>query len=575
MFFRQSKDTQTGQARSVRLEPFLLLQLLAGYGLACACFLFGASLHAWQFWCSFLVSAGAAFWFSRKAGMWMIGLNALMCVLTLYTFTYVHIDASICHLPMSHFMQDGWNPVREPVQEAVRACFAARGVSDVADSTILHVIAGPKFSQILAAQLQSASGLFSAGGYPVWIMIFALALASYRFSLLIWKTSRLVAVVFAVFVCSNFIIIGCSFIGLVDYVTYASLALAALSLGMWMETRDISDLVILFMGSVIALSSKFTSIICIALLLALAVAVGRKERQMRIGLVVFMLSLAFFCIVPYWASAWHHGSPLYPAHSFRPGVQLHDLTGDFCGNDDACRMGYIARIVYGWVNRDLAIWGCKVWYSLDDFNPVWERSFLASGEPALFCIVMWTGAFLSLAIARNKVTLLAWVVFLSFLLVPVKYIGYPRYVSHVYFAAVLFWFNILYSRKWRYRDAVLALITCVSPVTQLNPMNGVIQFLRQIRAEGVRQRNIGKVMSTRQYRHHDGSSWWLYALRQRLLADGCILPENAGYELKIDWPFMFDAPGMEKLDEDSWIPDFANFPKPVLVGDLGEEGARR
>lgn len=574
MFFRQSKDNPTEQARSVRLEPFLLLQLLVGYGLACACFLFGVSLHAWQFWCSFLVSAGAAFWFTRKAGMWMIGFNALMFVLTLYTFTYVHIDASICHLPMSHFMQDGWNPVWEPTQEAVEACFAARGVPNVAKSTILHVIAGPKFSQILAAQLQSASGLLSAGGYPVWIMMFALALASYRFSLLIWKTSRPVGVVFAVFVCSNFIIIGNSFIGLVDYVTYASLALAALSLGMWMVTRDKSDIVLLFMGSVIALSSKFTSIICIALLLALAVAVGRKDRQMRIGVAVFLASLVFFCTIPYWASAWHHGSPLYPAHSFRPGVELCDLTSDFWGNDDACRMGYIARTVYGWVSRDLAIWGCKIWYSLDNFNPVWEWSFLASGEPALFCIVMWTGAFLSLAIARNKVTLLAWVMFLSFLLMPVKYIGYTRYVSHVYFVILLFWFNIIYSLKWKYRGHILAIIVCASFYTQFNPLNGAKEYIKHISNEGVRQRGIEKVVRTRQYGYSD-CSCWSYALKCRFLADGYRLPEKAEYELNVWMPFVLDAPGIEKPDNNRWLPQLECFPSPVWAGGSGEEGARK
>lgn len=557
--------------REIRLEVFLILQLLLGFSLSNVCFLLGFSLHAWHFWASFSVVTGAAFWFSRKAGMWMLGLNALMFVLTLYTFTYVHIDASICHLPMSHFMQDGWNPVRNPTVEGVKECFAARGVTDVPLSTILHVLAGPKFSQILAAQLQSASGLFSAGGYPIWIMMFALAIVSYRFSRLVWKTNRLTAKVFAAFVCSNFIIIGYSFIGLVDYVTYSSLALAALSLGLWIETQDSSDLVLMFMSAVIALLSKFNCILCVVLLLSLAAILGRKERKMRIGLVVFLVSLAFFCVIPYWASAWHHGSPLYPAHSFRTGVPVYDLTGDFWGNDDACRMGYIARMVYAWVSKDFAIWGCKIWYSLENFNPQWERWYLTVGEPPLFCIIMWTGALLSLVVARNKVTVLAWVVFLSFLFMPVRYIGYSRYVSQVYFAVVLFWFNILCSIRWKYRGVLLAAILFASLFTPFNPLNGPKQYLKQIRDEGIRQCSIEKVARTRQY-GYSGCSWWLYGLKHRFLADGYNIPEKGTYELQISMPFALEAPGIEKPEEEQWLPDFNRFPKPVWVGDSRMEG---
>ena len=62
-------------------------------------------------WVSLAVASSAAAFCSRRALAWMLALNLLAFVLTLYTFTYVHIDASICHLPMTHFMQDGWNPV--------------------------------------------------------------------------------------------------------------------------------------------------------------------------------------------------------------------------------------------------------------------------------------------------------------------------------------------------------------------------------------------------------------------------------------------------------------------------------
>ena len=120
-----------------------------------------------------------------------------------------------------------------------------------------------------------------------------------------------------------------------------------------------------------------------------------------------------------------------------------DLTGDFIGNEDSCKMGYIARMVYAWVSRPLAILGCKWWYSLETFDPHWKVEFLTRGQGPFFSFLLWSGAILSLFINRNRTTLVGWVLLLAFFLVPVKYIGYPRYACFVYFVVILLWFNIL------------------------------------------------------------------------------------------------------------------------------------
>ena len=200
-----------------RLEAFLLFQILVGFAVASLSFLFGRSLGAWQYWLSLCVALGAAFVHSPRAFSKLFLLNALAAGLTLFTFSYAHIDASICHLPAAHFMADGWNPVRDSSVEAVKGLFAAAGMADVSDFQALHVLTVPKFSHILAAQFATAFGLFTAMGYPFWMTLFALVLAAHRFVKDVWGASSLVAAAFAALAASNLFIFEHCLLGLVDY----------------------------------------------------------------------------------------------------------------------------------------------------------------------------------------------------------------------------------------------------------------------------------------------------------------------------------------------------------------------
>lgn len=544
----------------MRFEPFLLLQLLSGYALASICFLFGIPLGAWQLWVSLAVASSAAAFCSRRALAWTLALNLLAFGLTLYTFTYVHIDASICHLPMTHFMQDGWNPVRESSIDAVRSCFAARGLDDVELFSVLHIIASPKFSQILAAQMQSATGLFTALGYPIWIMCFILGATAFRFAQSVWGMSRWMSAAFGVLVASNYIIAENSFFGLVDYVTYSSIVVSALSVGMWSKTKRPVDLFMFFGGAVMAVSSKFNSLACIALLLLYASVIGRGDRRMRIAFLFFFLSLAVFCIIPYWTSAWLHGSPFYPAHSFRSDVPLMDLTEDFIGNGDADKMGYVARMVYAWISRPLAEWGCALWYSQDTFAPCWRYGFLTSGENPFFCVMFWSGALGSLFINRNRITVLGWMLTAAFLALPVKYIGYSRYVCYVFFIAALFWYNMFAACSGRARK-YLFLIPAAFSVC----LGGycVKMFFRQIRGEGICQKNIRRIAESREYGFSEKKSHWAYVLRQRLALEGASVSSEGKRELEIAWPFVLVGEDLCGRDESVWWSDSDRFPRPV------------
>ena len=572
MFFTRSNNNCANEKREMRLEAFLVLQLLLGFGLSNACFLIGCSLHAWHFWASFAAVTGLAFWYSRKAGLWMLGLNLLMVILTFYTFTYVHVDASICHLPISHFLQDGWNPVTESSVEAVRARFAGRGVSEANDFLAYHIIAAPKFSQILAAQMQSAFGLFSAGGYALWFMCFALAISGYRFSTSVFRAGRWTSAVFAALLCSNTIIAEACFLGLVDYVAYSAIAIAAMSLRMWLDTKSRIDLYMFFGCAVVAVATKMNSLACVVLLLISAAVIGRREKDMRFGLLVFLAALAFFCVIPYWASAWRYGSPFYPAHSFRADVPTMDLTSDFIGNEDANRMGYVARMVYAWVSKPLAVWGCRIWYSADNFDPQWKWEFLSGGQGWMFSLILWSGALLSLFINRNRTTFIAWILLLAFLLVPVKYIGYSRYANFVFFVIAVLWFNIVFSLPARMRQVAISVLV----VFALNQAYVCAStFLRQVRDEGIRQRNIETVAKFRDYRFEKPLDNWKYVVKNRFPLDGVSPSFEGTNAVDVSWPLVFTGPRLLVRDDSVYWSQTDGFPSPVWSGSCFKEGGGR
>lgn len=556
--------------REMRLDSFLLLQLLLGFSIANLCFLINIPLNAWQFWASFVLATGFAFLHSLKSGFMMIVLNALMFILTLYTFTYTHFDASVCHLPISHFLQDGWNPIKDLSVDTIRGYFANRGVSNMMDFAVYHIIAAPKFSQILAAQMQSAFGLLTAGGYALWFMCFALAISAYRFSCRVFKFSSIISIIFAVLVITNLILVEACFWGLVDYVSYSAIAISAFSLRIWMDTKSKIDLVSFFAGAVIAVSTKMNSIVCICLLLILAAIVGRKNKDMRIGIIIFLVSLLFFCIIPYWASSWHYGSPFYPAHSFRADIPLMDLTRDFIGNEDSSKMGYVARMVYAWVSRSLAILGCKWWYSLESFDPHWKVEFLTRGQGPFFSFLLWSGAILSLFINRNRTTLVGWVLLLAFFLVPVKYIGYPRYACFVYFVVILLWFNILCAIPLKMKKLFFLVPALFASVAFCKC---VASFLKQVHGEGVRQKNIYKIAKYGDYScPKESLEGWEYSVVNRFLLEGASFTSQGTNLVHISWPLEFSGPRLVERDKSLSRRLFYTFPRPLLISRSFKKG---
>lgn len=554
-------------------ELFLPLQLVLGYGLACACFLVGIPLGGWQFWLSAAVTIALAFGRSRRIGLQTLALNVLMIVLTAYTFTYIHCDASSCHVPMSRFFEEGWNPIREATLEPLYAHYAQHGITAAEDPRLnyhaLHVLIDPKFAQILAAQLQAACRFFTAAGYPLWFLLMALAMTAWRTARDVFGAPRWARALLTTLLCCNSELTYGSLRGQVDYVTYAAVVLAGLSLLNWCNGRRRGDLVVFFASLVIASVSKFNGLCTALLYLGLAVVIGRKNRDLWIGLAVFLGSMALFGLLPYWTAAWWYGSPLYPAHTFRPDVPLPDLTNDFIGLNPAARqMGYLARMVYAYVSPDLALWGCRWWYHDPDFAPVWQYDWITSGWDAARCLWVWSGLAVTFLACRRAVKAVLAVLFLSFFLLPVKYIGFPRYVAQVHAAIALAWFAFACRTSGKVRYVIFA---GYAVITGIYAYVSLAHFVQQLNIEAAVQRNLATIRSSptpysfcvpleaNDCKLEDRSyqETWSYIIRDRFAAAGQdIVINGPGEPLMVGWHMILQGKDLEQKAD--------RFPRPVF-----------
>ncbi len=550
----------------------LLLQLLFGFGLASVCFLFDVPLGGWQFWASVAFAATLGFRHSRRMGTILLLLNALMALLTCFTFTYIHCDAATCHVPMARFMEEGWNPVRNPTLEAVKARWVAYGITaeenPLIDFHAWHVIVGPKFVQVLAAQMQAGCRLFTAAGYPLWILFMALALTAYRAARELFGTSARVAAGASALFCCNPILVYGSFRGQVDFVPYAAAVIAGLSLLLWRAERRRVDLILFFAALVIAAVSKFNGLYPFFLFLAVGCWWGWRDSDFRRGLLVFALAFLVFGLLPYWTSAWWYGSPLFPLHTFRSDVVLPELTGDFDAcNDAAHRMGHLARFVYAYVSPRLAVWGSRLWQGDPTFTPVWAKTWISSGFTLPGRLILWGALLVSPFVRQRGVRTILVVFFLPFFLIPTRYIGFPRYVALVHAGIVLAFFAWALACRGRVRTALFAgfRVAVLAAVGW-----AAFQFLGQLRVEGFVQRNLARMREAgtpyalrTDQADLPNQETWAYVLSDRSAVAGCPIVINApGPRLEMDFQMVMSGPGLET---EPHVPYFRLFPIPHPV----------
>ena len=418
-----------GLARSGlnRLDRLPLLTMMIAGFISASGFFFGKPVSGKAFWAGVLAAAGLAAFHSWRRVLGYLGLMAAAWIVTAYTFTYSAWDPAICHFPMAQALVEGWNPVLNATEDGFKAIMAAPCGVD-------HILCAPKFPAIASACISKSTGLFTGTMFLPICVFYALFATVDRFARLEFGCSRPVAILFAFVVATPVELMHYVVFGNVDAVKYLSVLGAVFAFLSWFRTRQIPDAVLLWMFLATGAVSKMTGVGVFLLLGATALAMGFRDRLFRklsLAAVVFVLVVGASPFLTQWIQ---NGSPFYPGHTFDVHRATHDLTSDFVQNrnDDARRMGWLARVVYAWFSPGLAEAGCRIAYDKPDFKPDLHRWPRTNGMGGNFCVLM-CASLLALPFTRNRrVWAFCGIVFLLDNLAPLRYLGFFRYFPEMY-----------------------------------------------------------------------------------------------------------------------------------------------
>ena len=129
--------------------------------------------------------------------------------------------------------------------------------------------------------------------------------------------------------------------------------------------------------------------------------------------------------------------------TFDPNVAVMDVTNDFVSNADGSRMGYLARIVYAWVSKPLAVKACAWYYGQPGFSPSFYVFGGVGGYGYVFGVLLAMSLLACILSKRNVVTAMIVLVFVTANFAPLKYIGYSRYFLQIRLIPILAAFNLL------------------------------------------------------------------------------------------------------------------------------------
>jgi hypothetical protein len=100
-------------------------------------------------------------------------------------------------------------------------------------------------------------------------------------------------------------------------------------------------------------------------------------------------------------------------------------------------------------------------------------------------------------------------------------------------------------------------------------------FMRQVRGEGIRQRNISQIATSRDYCFEKPLENWEYVVKNRLLLDGASCSSNGTDAVEISWPLVFSGPRLVERDESVRWSKADGFPSPVWSRLRFKEGGGR
>lgn len=483
-------------------------------------FFFGKSVSFKAFWLGLIVSFCLALMHSIARALSYLLVMLAIWLVTAYTFTYVHWDASVCHFPMAQALVEGWNPVLEATNEGLKAALKTPCNFD-------HILCAPKITALSSAIVSKGTNLFTATMFLPCCLFIALFSLAYRFAVEEFGCSKYCAAVFATCVFLPVQLMNYLMYGTVDSVKFASTLSSVFAMLIWWRSRSAKDAVMFWMCLSTCSVSKTAGFGIWLILGGIASVVGfRRQLFRRLAL----CSVVFFLLVgasPYVTQWIHGGSPFYPAHTFVQGRATKDLTGDFISsrNDDALDMGYLGRVVYAWFSPKLAT-KCSGWcLGRSDYKPTFSWP-TANGYGDNFSTLMCLSLLLLPCVRNRKVAAFFGLVFLLDNLTPAKYLGFCRYFPEMYAIPFVTFMGAIYCPRWSWRRAhrpvVVSWQVLLSAVAFLTVWNLIQWYDLTTSMEKLRQDQYAKLSGEASKAQIKTTPHWAFgtAATRRLLAAG-------------------------------------------------------
>lgn len=391
-------------------------------------FFFGGTVHGWMLWTALGFSVVWAGMHSVSNMLKFVAVTSMAFAVAALVLAYSSWDSAVCHWSMMRAICEGWNPILGATEERLSAVVGGETCS------LPHMLCAPKFPVMVAAVVVRATGLFSGIGF-LFAMLFALCfLTGYRFLRQEAEASRIISAMSAYLLTLPLELMRQTLQGYVDYSRYAAVLVGLFSYFLWRRGNRLADLLLFLWGFVIAACSKSGALLLLIVALAVTTCLHWKSGAFRRALLVALALFLLFGFSPYVTEWIHNGSPFYPAHSFIDGQPTVDLCNDLISprtrNPAALQMGWIARVVYAWVSQDLAIAGCRWWYSDPAFSPVFKTPTV-NGLADGFAHWLWFCGIAFFFIRNWSVRIVCIVILLTILLLPTRYVGFYRYTPEI------------------------------------------------------------------------------------------------------------------------------------------------
>ena len=418
-------------------------------------FVFGQPVQRWYAPLALIISLSIS-WLLSKERRWMSCclVLAIICVsiaLSSLPVMFCVSDALNCYRVGVALMSEGWNPLFET--EVVDIAKYGVGYNP------WHVAYAFKVPFIYGAALCKALGYSCAGDSLNFILLSAASIGLYNWLITGVGLKRAGAILVSALLLFAPNVVRLLFGGKWDPALYGCLVLLIVGCEIYRGKGGLLWFCALALVAVLASGIKATGMTAFLAIIAVYLASGISERIARKDsesksvtrfslLLVVGLSLSvLFNPSPFITSAIRHGSPFYPMIT-KEGTEVPQsithLTED-CDvmNDDARKLGCFGRYVRAYVSENV-VDGLMAWKKGEAFYPDWpELVSPPSGYGAFFRVAFVLSIIGYFWVCNSVIKRMTIAIFVTTLLVPLKFIGLGHYVQQIYMIPILVGMGLL------------------------------------------------------------------------------------------------------------------------------------